>query len=187
MAYSKEQRKWIFMGFTTLMVLVAWMGSGSTEIEASTNLSNTQKSHEKVDKDVDVGKLSILGNHTGFTINGKAAQSISFGIKGDLECSATWQMDELNPQAAKALVKKDKNNSDKTTSIECYFGNNNFVQSSKHDTIFELFLVDNKPEDKTAKFVVKFHLLNITNTSPEYLTMNYTEMDITPDNYELIF
>ena len=187
MSDTQEQIKFGLIGIIVLAALIAWIGSGDSKTKTPSFNNQPQQKQQKINKSVDIKNLEILGNNLGFFIDGKAAQSVHFGIKSDFECEAIWQFDELNPQVAKALVKKDKRNSNKTTSIDCNTGGQYFVQSSKHDTIFELLIIDNKPKEKTAKFVVKFKLLNMTSNNPEYLTMNYAQIDIIPETYELIF
>lgn len=163
--------------------LTACFNSPETEVKTK---EVQQPTNQATTKTINTN-LKILRNSLGFTIAGEAGQSIYFGNDDDFYCSATWQLDRLDPQAEKALVKKTKRNKDKTFSIECDYQEQYFTQSSKHDTLAEILIIDNNPEAKTASFIVKLDLFNTTSESPRMLSMDYQLMKVTPEQYELIF
>jgi hypothetical protein len=190
MSESEELGKKLLIGIGILAAVTAWIGSGNEPTEAINLKTATSDNiiQERNDKELTVQSFKILGAGTGFTIANKAAQSVFFGIKDNIECSATWQLDDLNPQVVNALIKKDKNNRDKTTQVSCTFDGQTYVQSSKHETSFELGIINNDPETKSASLIIKLSLLKASDiANPQYLNINLTQVDISPDTYDQIF
>jgi hypothetical protein len=190
MLNTKELMKFGLTGIAALSALtaiIAWIDLGDSKTKVYNSNNQPQQEQQKINKSVDIKNLEILGNNLGFLIAGDAGQSINFGDDENLDCSATWQLDRLDPQAENALIKKTKHKEDNTFSIECYFKNQHFAQSLKHDTLAEIIITDNKPEDKTASFVVKFELFNTSSDSPKMLSIGYQKINVTPEQYELIF
>lgn len=190
MSKSEELGKNLLIGTGILVAFTAWIGSGNEPTEASNIKTEPPKNliQEPNGKEISVKSFNILGANVGFTIDNKAAQSVGFGIKDNIECSATWQLDDLNPQVANSLIKKDKNNRDKTTQISCTFDGQTYIQSSKHKTSFEFGIINNDPSTKSASLIVKLSLLKASDiANPQYLNINLTQVDIKPDTYDQIF
>jgi hypothetical protein len=190
MLNAKEQMKFGLIGIAALSALAAiieWIDLGDSKTKVFNSNNQPQQEQQKIDKSVDIKSLELLENNLGFLIAGNSGQSINFGNDENLDCSATWQLNRLDPQAENALIKKTKRKEDNTFFIECYFQDQYFIQSSKHDTLAEIIITDNKPEDKTASFVVKFKLLNTSSDSPIMLSIGYQKIIVTPEQYELIF
>jgi hypothetical protein len=186
MAYTKEQGKRILIGAAALIAIGIWISPADKNTNASSNKTQSQPTPHAMDKNLTT-TLKIKGNSVDCLIAGDAGQSINFGDDENLDCSATWQLDRLDPHAENALIKKTKRKEDNTFFIECYFQDQHFVQSSKHDTLAEIIITDNKPEDKTASFIVKFELFNTSSDNPKMLSIGYQKINVTPEQYELIF
>lgn len=134
--------------------------------------------------DTDKHPIRITGTNVGGLILGTAAQTIHIANDNGLQCSATWRLDDLNPDILKSLMKTEPTD---TTAIKCIYQYKQYRQSSDNGTGLALAIISNNPIKKTARLIVGFEIMNVTDNNPEFLKMDPIAVVIKPEFYELIF
>lgn len=148
-------------------------------------LLTTGSSYAEVpNKSVNVSDLKILSvSHGGYTIGGKPASDIYFGLDDNNYCAITFAPSEMEKEKSQKgqdiyVAYRNSSNNNPYIDITCQWSSATFLLSSKeiHDCYASLAIFDLDPKEKTATIVFTYKLLNIAtaNFPPEKLAyMNF--------------
>lgn len=184
---SNTQKRIIF-GLLALFGLSAIINQKESP-NTNTNASS-QVSASKATQFIEQTPTKIIDASVGFLIANSAGQTVHFGNDTELQCSVSWQMDRLNPNAKEAIKIESVKGNNQKASMTCYYLKELFVNSSKHNTEYTVVITENNPKNKTAEMLVYLKLVglkSVSDTHQKYLTIKPTHLSITPELYSKIF
>ena len=113
-----------------------------------------------------------------YTMNGKQAVSITFGVTEKNNCSATIHRKSV--KKGYSIEMKNKNSGD--LSIECNWDGKYYVQSSKHPTLTRLKIKSIDPKLKEAEVVVSVNV--VEPISNKYLDIGTNTIKVSGQNFD---
>jgi len=115
-----------------------------------------------------------------FTLNDQPAISISFGETQNNFCSITLYRSSVYAGYSVDII-KSKNN-DQTATINCHWEGKYYVQSSKHDTYFNMRIESLDKENKVATINSSLKLVNPSNG--QFFTLDNVIININKNYFD---
>lgn len=157
---------------------------------SANNSINSVNTQQEILKNIAQVPTKLIDASVGFLIANSAGQTARFGNDTGLECSVSWQMDSLDPNAKEAIKIESVKGNNQKASMTCYYLKELFVDSSKHNTEYTVVITENDPKNKTAEMLVYLKLVSlksVSDTHQQYLTIKPSRVSIPTNLYSKIF